>query len=771
MSEHRIHTSLSNTIPFISNKIAIWQGKRNQQTLTCHDCNNIEVAQHHPDLLHYPIPMFPLLSASSHTQDEAGVLCHTPPDGETATYHPVQIAQFGLAHWNAYLSNGDNQHKETFLAQASWLLTHQAHFVNHTAGWTIPFRIHHCDQPQYLLAASAQGLGISVLIRAYQLTSDDTFLQATQKVVQTFELDILDGGINTPIGDNGIFFEEIAAYPAVHSLSGHLLAMLALYDYVAISRDNKIASLIKSSDTALHAIIDEFDTGYWTYTELLHKYLASRLHHSLHIHLLEALAAYTSCQHCTMLARRWKGYQNSVTKRCHYQLRQLAATCYDHTAKTALRLFFCKTPSTVTTRASNLICVPIQVFPVPGGMKSVLAGVARTMDQQWQMTYLTNKKGPDTDSWKIEVFGTGRITAPWQFPNVWLYCLAGGHKLFKLLQSSRDFSLILPQDGLCTAAFAALVGKMTGVRIVCMDHGNITWLENAAIRRERTKAIEAYSWWQRFIEQLRYIGYWPSLRLLAMLATPLIDHFLIAGDEVEEVYRKQLGVCTSHITRYAYIVDTARFLSPDQEVRRSLRIEHGYAEDAIIITLINRLAPEKGLSFALEGIALALSTLSPDIRKRVQVLIAGEGPLQAQIEADILRSGLTKVCKLWGVAHPPDVIKLLGLSNIFLYSGIRGTNYSMAVLEAMAAGCAVVATTSPQSNAKLLASGRGIAIAPGNAQVIATALTRLCNDLELCQHMGQLARTYIATNHSAATLKRTLSRVSFFVPSLQVDGV
>jgi glycosyltransferase involved in cell wall biosynthesis len=95
----------------------------------------------------------------------------------------------------------------------------------------------------------------------------------------------------------------------------------------------------------------------------------------------------------------------------------------------------------------------------------------------------------------------------------------------------------------------------------------------------------------------------------------------------------------------------------------------------------------------------------------------------------------------------------------------------MAVLEAMAAGCAIVASTSPQSNAKLLANGRGIAITPGDAQAIGTALIRLCNDLEICQHMGQLARAYIATYHSAEMLKRTLSRISFFVPPLATYDV
>jgi glycosyltransferase involved in cell wall biosynthesis len=697
-------------------------------------------------LLHYPINTFPQLPALSQ-------------------YYPVQIAQSALAHWHCYLSNKDNEQKEAFLTQAFWLLTHQSHFTDNTGGWLIPLTLANYDRPQYVLSALAQGLGISVLIRAYQLTGDDAFLQAAQQAVRTFELDILDGGVNTPIGNNGIFFEEIAVYPATHVLSSYILALFGLYDYVAITKDSKIEDLIAGSLAAFHSIIDEFDAGYWTYTALLHRRLASLPLHSFHILLLEALTTYSGCQHCSTLARRWTNYQYFSRSRFRYQIMRLATKCYDHYLHPALHRVFFKAPYHPTYNSPHLVCVPIHAFPVPGGMKSVLAGVAETMHNQWQMTYVTNCKGPETAGLQIKEFGQRGITSYWQFPNVWLYCFTGAFKLFKLLRGS-GFSLILPQDGLYTAAFSALVGKLLNIRVVCMDHGTVTLPDSLTFHRERKCSIEAYSWPRRLLARLRLVCYWPSLRLLAQIATPMVDHFLIAGDEVEATYRNQFGVRASRITRYAYIVDITRFASLDQATRTSIRMEQGISADAIVITMINRLAPEKGLSFALKGIAQTMSELSPAIRKRVKVLIAGDGPLRDQVEADIPRYGLNEACILWGVANSSDVPTLLGLSNIFLYSGTRGTNYSMAVLEAMAAGCAVVASTSPQSNASLLAHGRGLAITPGNAQAISSALTLLCNDLELCQHMGQSARAYVATYHSTATLTRTLLRTSFFIPTL-----
>ena len=207
------------------------------------------------------------------------------------------------------------------------------------------------------------------------------------------------------------------------------------------------------------------------------------------------------------------------------------------------------------------ICVPIKAFPVAGGMRGVLAGVQQVMDNRWNMVYLTHHRGQDTRGLEIKTFGT-RLTPPWQFPSIWFYFLAGCCTLLSLLRHN-TYKLILPQDGVFTGAFAALVGKSAGVRVVCMDHGNVTLLDSAAFRAERIKSLETTSWTWRMLSRLRLALYWPSQYLLARIATHFTDLFLIAGDEVEAVYRRDLGVRPHRIIRYAYMVDTSHFAPPD----------------------------------------------------------------------------------------------------------------------------------------------------------------------------------------------------------------
>ncbi|MDQ2715317.1 MAG: glycosyltransferase, partial [Chloroflexota bacterium] len=662
-------------------------------------------------------------------------------------------AYYALAHWNAYLANRNAAHKEAFMLQARWLLAREVAICAGAGGWPVSEKA----GARPWLSASVQGSAISVLVRAYQLTREEAFLQAARRAVYTFELDILDGGISVPVGESGVFFEEVARYPAAHALKGYFLALFGLYDYVALTQDRAIEALIQRSVTALHLLLDAFDTGYWTRRDLLDRRLASRSCHALHVTLLATFARLSRCEHCAALADRWAHYQ---PRGLRYLVANRMRAWWNDTARLRAQAFRAGAARSSTSR--DRICVPITAFPFQGGMRAVLYSVAQAMHDRWQMTYLTHHKGRDAQGLAIEVFGR-RLASPWHFPGIWLYCLSGGSKLFKLLRRDPDYCLILPQDGVFTAAFAALVGKMAGIRVVCMDHGNITLVHSPAFRRERLASFQAYPWYLRIFLRLEFRFYMLSQRFLARVATHCSDQFLVAGDEVEDVYRTRFGVHPGRIMRYMYVIDTARFAPPGRERRTRMRAELGIAEEAIVITLINRLSAEKGLRFALEGIARALAALPADTRARVKVLIAGEGPLRAQVETDILLHDLESVCVLWGEAQPADVLLLLGIADIFLYSGTRGTNYSVAVLEAMAAGCAVIGSLVPQSNAKLLAGERGIAVKAADAAEIGAALVRLCGDPALCRHMGQRAREYITTHHNPLMLKRSLLRASFFV--------
>lgn len=330
---------------------------------------------------------------------------------------------------------------------------------------------------------------------------------------------------------------------------------------------------------------------------------------------------------------------------------------------------------------------------------------------------------------------------PWRFPGILLYCWHGGLHLFRLLRQGENYHLLLPQDGIVSAAFAGLLGRLAGIRVVCMDSGSLLWSD-----QQKRNAL-----FYRF-----------SLRLLAAIAARCCDQFLLASDEVAEIYRVHLKVRPDRIMRSVLLVDVARFAGAEKGKKLRLRLGCGFAPDTILIALAHRPLLEGEVGIALEGIVLALNTLPPAIRARVRVLIAEEK--ETQVRQAILRYRLQDICCLWGNASAEEMEKLLNMADIFLSVGTRRADDMITVLEAMAASCAVVATRTSRTHAQLLTEGRGISVLPDSATEIGIALADLCKDPDLCRHMGCKAREYVACHHSIQMLQRSLLRSSFFAP-------
>jgi heparosan-N-sulfate-glucuronate 5-epimerase len=300
-------------IDFINSEWRVWQEERTKP------CYRLAAMPHNAlELLPYPIDMRPLLTLPFGALDEAGVPYNASSKKYPAAYHPTTIAQYALAHWNTYLETGDEKNKQAFIVQARWLVENETSSNSDVGGWPFPFSVPDFFAQAPWLSALTQGNAISVLVRAFQLTAEDAFLEVARRAVRTFELDIFDGGVSAHIGDGDIFFEEVAVYPAAHILNGYLLALFGLYDYVTFTKDAQINELIQSSLITLHKLIDRFDTGYWSRYDLLFGHLASHFYHTLHVTLLEALAQYSGCEHCATLAKRWAAYQQSFRGRLYY---------------------------------------------------------------------------------------------------------------------------------------------------------------------------------------------------------------------------------------------------------------------------------------------------------------------------------------------------------------------------------------------------------------------------------------------------------------------
>src|SRR5579859_1468246 len=718
-----------------------------ENSIVCQEQSGVR--EHRTELVPYPIDMSSWL-----------IPLPVPMTGsqEAECSDPMRIAQYTLALWNRYCITHTESDRSAFLMKARWFVVHEVQIGDGFSSWPTTFPHAQVATRGSWLSALTQGCAVSLLTRAYQLTHEDIFRQVAARASNTFLQDILDGGVSSPMGSNGIFFEEVAVYPAAHSFDGFIYAIVGLYDSVAQTQDPQIEDLVRRALKTFRNSIDEFDADFWTYTDLVQRQLTLPAQLERQIHLLEILAKQTGDNCYETVATRWKGYHRRAGSRLRYYANNMLACSRRAFIKSVRTVLLPSSPAIPPIRA----CIPLNSLAT-GGILTVLRGVEQVTEDIWDIEYVTRYIELERQEHVIHVFGTAMM-APWQFPTVWVYIWDGFRKLISLMRQGAGYHLFLPQDGVFTAMCAGLASKLTGRRTVCVDHANLTLVDSDIYREERKRALLLKNWPRRLMSTALLMAYWPTLDCIARISARVVDHFLIpgvVGDGVEEIC-EGFGIPQSRLTRFNSMIDVGRHRVLGESEQAVEREKNNLPADAIVVAIICRLSPEKGLEIALESIRQSLSALEPEYRTRLRVVIAGDGPSRQSLEEEVRRLDLHETCVFWGDISADDVITLLAISHIFLYTSTRGACIPMAVLEAMASGCAVIATTQPLSNTVLLAQGRGRIVQPGNARETAVALTALVSNPTHCRSVGKDAREYVSVQHSPMMFRRLLQRVTFW---------
>jgi colanic acid/amylovoran biosynthesis glycosyltransferase len=153
------------------------------------------------------------------------------------------------------------------------------------------------------------------------------------------------------------------------------------------------------------------------------------------------------------------------------------------------------------------------------------------------------------------------------------------------------------------------------------------------------------------------------------------------------------------------------------------------------ILFVGRLVEKKGVSVLLEALRL-LDGRGYDLR------LVGDGPLRPQLTS--LSAGLSAT--FVGVLGREALAAEYGAASIAVFPSVAAASgdqdgLPVALLEAMSAGCAVLASDLPGLRDAVVDGESGLLTAPGSAQELATALGRLLGDPALCDQLGRAAAT------------------------------
>lgn len=144
---------------------------------------------------------------------------------------------------------------------------------------------------------------------------------------------------------------------------------------------------------------------------------------------------------------------------------------------------------------------------------------------------------------------------------------------------------------------------------------------------------------------------------------------------------------------------------------------------------VGRLAPQKGFDVLLQAAALAKAH-----NPHFTVTVVGDGPSKRDLEWMMLRLGLEDTVHFLGARS--DVSDLLAASDVFVSSS-RWEGLSVALLEAMAHGLAVVATT--VGDTPLALGDSGWRVPPEDPAALASAMVEMASNSNLRQVLGESA--------------------------------
>ena len=162
------------------------------------------------------------------------------------------------------------------------------------------------------------------------------------------------------------------------------------------------------------------------------------------------------------------------------------------------------------------------------------------------------------------------------------------------------------------------------------------------------------------------------------------------------------------------------------------------------VLFAGRLDAQKGLT----GLLHAWRQVA-DRRPEARLVLLGDGPQRRELAALARSLGVTESVTLAGVVH--DVPDRLARSRAFVLPSV-GEGMSSALLEAMAAGRAVIATR-VSGSVEVIEDGRnGLLVAPNDRDGLAAALGRVLDEPGLADDLGRAAHETIARRYSVERL-------------------
>lgn len=296
-------------------------------------------------------------------------------------------------------------------------------------------------------------------------------------------------------------------------------------------------------------------------------------------------------------------------------------------------------------------------------------------------------------------------------------------------------------SGSVRSLYAWIVQNQIGVVLSWMAKAHL--YAGPAAWLARTPAL----WWQHGL---------PTRRSLDMLVSLVPSRRIIACSQAAlRAQRRVSGRRADLVTVYP-AVDLER--CRQAELARAGRQALALPEDAVVIGIVARLQRWKGIDVLIK----AFRELQFLRRNLHLVVVGGTHALEAEYASELhgLPHELGLQQRVTFCGHQNDVAKWMCEMDIVVNASF-GEPFGMVIVEAMALGKAVVAT-SLGGAAEIVTNGvNGLLVVPGDVAELARALTTLVESADLRRSLGEAAReraTYFSTPRFVAEVMAAIRK-------------
>lgn len=218
--------------------------------------------------------------------------------------NPITVSQKAIEFF-------DCGRKKEFINCANWLVDNSTPFGDYSIlEYKFPW-------PMFNLTSTwrsgmAQAQAIQVLVRAYDFTRDTGYSDCAKKLLNSFFIEVKDGGVTYKTTKNGWWYEEYADEGCKESrvLNGMIFTVLGIYEYYKYTEDLDAKYLFDQGVSGLKENLYRYNKGGYSYYDIL-GHPAGGIYHKIYIKLLDSLYNITNEKVFKEYSNIWAKYKQT----------------------------------------------------------------------------------------------------------------------------------------------------------------------------------------------------------------------------------------------------------------------------------------------------------------------------------------------------------------------------------------------------------------------------------------------------------------------------